>query len=282
MAEPLSGIAERFANGQQTVQDTQSIRSRLAKRGMNRKTEDDWLLQFIQNRAKLLTGENNVKAAINWEIVKAIRKNKLWLEWTSLDADELRNKEEDKMSVVDQLEPLQCVWKWMPVICLENIDGESRVCNGALCWIVHVVGELENDFAHCKLVLVAASDKEDAQERAKTAQNLVVLKQVVREGRLAFPICPVWAMTLHKVQGVTLNETVIALGRRLCAHSVYMALSRVRSLDRLWLLEDLPTLLFLALRFDKSINVEVTRLVELQNATCEFLKNRKNNWKSLN
>lgn len=281
MVEPLCGIAQRFANGQQTVEDALLIRSRLARRGMNGKTEGDWLLQFAQNRAKLLTGENNVKAAINWEIVKEIRKGKLWLEWRSLDANGLRNNEEEKMSVVDQLEPLQCVWKWMPVICLENIDGESNVCNGALCWVVHVIGDPEKDFANCELVVVAAKDEEDAQERAKTAKNLVTLKQVVREGRRAFPICPVWAMTLHKVQGATLDRAIIVLGRRLCAHSVYMALSRVRNLDHLWVLEDLPTSLFLALRFDKSVHAEVLRLENLRNMTCDFLKSRKNDWKSL-
>jgi hypothetical protein len=278
MAEPLAGIAQRFAEGKQTVDDAVAIRARLMKRGTaGAKTDDEWMQRFSQNRAKVLTGENNIKAAINWEIVKALRGEHNWLEWKSEDTAGLRDKEEE-MGVVDQLEPMQCVWRWMPVICLENADADAGVCNGALCWIVHVVGEPGNC---CKIVVVAASNKEDAQNRAQTAANLVELKQVVREGRRAFPICPVWAMTLHKVQGATLDEAVIVLGRRMCAHSVYMALSRVRELDCLWLLEDMPTSLFLALRFDKCVNAEVARLTQLQGATSVYLMQHQNDWNSL-
>ena len=59
----------------------------------------------------------------------------------------------------------------MPVICLENIDGESRVYMQWSSLLDCACGELENDFAHCELVLVAASDEKDAQERAKTAHK---------------------------------------------------------------------------------------------------------------
>lgn len=47
------------------------------------------------------------------------------------------------------------------------------------------------------------------------------------------------------------------------------------------MLEDLPSSLFLALKFDKSVSVEVARLMELRSATCSFLKNRRSDWKSL-
>ena len=129
-----------------------------------------------------------------------------------------------------------------------------------------MVGEPGN-CSDCAIVVVSASNVESAKERAQVAANLVALKQVVREGRRAFPLCPVWAMTLHKVQGATLDEAVIVLGRRMCGHSVCMALSRVGELDCLWLLEDVPTSLFLALRFDKRVNAEVQRLMQLQEAT---------------
>ena len=72
----------------------------------------------------------------------------------------------------------------------------------------------------CKIVVVAATDREDAQTKAQTAANLVELKQVVREGRRVFPVCPVWSMTLHKVHGATLDEAVIVLGRRVRLYGV--------------------------------------------------------------
>jgi hypothetical protein len=243
------------------------------------KTEDEWLQSFAENRAKVLTGENNIKAGINWEIIKALRGGCDWLEWKSTDTEGLREKE-DEMGVVDQLEPMQCVWRWMPVICLENVESNAGVCNGALCWVVHVVGE-PGKCSDCAIVVVSASNVESAKERAQVAANLVALEKVVREGRRAFPLCPVWAMTLHKVQGASLDEAVIVLGRRMCAHSVYMALSRVRELDCLWLLEDVPTSLFLALRFDKCVNAEVQRLMQLQEATTLYLMQHQIDWNSL-
>jgi hypothetical protein len=56
MAEPLAGIAQRFADGKQTVDDAVAIRARLMKRGAaGAKTDDEWMQRFSQNRAKVLT-----------------------------------------------------------------------------------------------------------------------------------------------------------------------------------------------------------------------------------
>ena len=114
---------------------------------------------------------------INWKTVKAHRGEHDWLEWKSNETAGLRDKEE-QMGVVDQLEPMQCVWRWMPVICLENVVSNADVCNGALCWEVDVVGEPGN-CSDCAIVVVSASNVESAKERAQVAANLVALKQVV-------------------------------------------------------------------------------------------------------
>jgi hypothetical protein len=83
-----------------------------------------------------LCTDNNSKAALNWEIAKWLHREE-WYQWKAEDDASVEANNE----VIDQLEPVQCAWKWMPVICLENYLG-TEVVNGALCWVVNVVLEV--------------------------------------------------------------------------------------------------------------------------------------------
>lgn len=49
------------------------------------------------------------------------------------------------------------------------------------------------------------------------------------------PLMLCWAVTIHKIQGITLDKAVMDLGGCFCHHQVYTALSRVRTLDGLFL-----------------------------------------------
>ncbi len=81
--------------------------------------------------------------------------------------------------VIDQLEPVQCAWKWMPVICLENYLG-SEVVNGALCWIVNVGLDEFGKMPVAVLVIVAKSKEEAvAKVEEDDLQELFVDKVVV-------------------------------------------------------------------------------------------------------
>ena len=82
---------------------------------------------------RVLCTDNNSKAALNWEIAKWLHREE-WYQWKAEDDASVEANNE----VIDQLEPVQCAWKWMPVICLENCLG-TAVVNGAQCWIVNVV-----------------------------------------------------------------------------------------------------------------------------------------------
>ena len=126
----------------------------------------------------MLTGENNIKAAISTGTLS--RHCEASTTGWSGKATKLQDcvTKEEEMDVVDQLEPMQCVWRWMPVICLENVESNADVCNGALRWVVDVVGEPGN-CSDCAIVVVSASNVESAKERAQVAANLVALKQVV-------------------------------------------------------------------------------------------------------
>jgi hypothetical protein len=127
MQEPLASISERFADGNQSVQDAVLLSEKVLKEGV-----EDWKLHFQEGSVgtRVLCSDNNSKAALNWEIVKWLHQNE-WYSWEPHTGD-------GNLEVVEQLEPMQCAWKWMPVICLENYLG-TDVVNGALCWIVSIV-----------------------------------------------------------------------------------------------------------------------------------------------
>lgn len=55
----------------------------------------------------------------------------------------------------------------------------------------------------------------------------------VLEGRTQIPLMPVWAMTLHKAQGTTLDRVVVNLSRKFGPAQPYVALSRAKTLQGL-------------------------------------------------
>ena len=86
--------------------------------------------------------------------------------------------------------------------------------------------------------------------------------------RNQFPLVLAWATTIHKVQGLTLNELVVDMkGGRFSPGQAYVAFSRVKSLDKLHLIN------FQSSAITKSIKVqeEMTRLRNIpKTLTCVY------------
>jgi ATP-dependent DNA helicase PIF1 len=49
------------------------------------------------------------------------------------------------------------------------------------------------------------------------------------------PLMLCWAITIHKCQSLTLDKAIMSLGDAFCDHMIYVALSRVRSIEGLYL-----------------------------------------------
>ena len=63
----------------------------------------------------------------------------------------------------------------------------------------------------------------------------VCMKQQINQRiyeRYQYPIVLAWAVTIHKVQGLSLDRAVMDLGKNVFAHGMaYVALSRVKSFE---------------------------------------------------
>ena len=246
---------------------------------------EDWELHFRNDpvSTRVLCLENNSKAALNWEIVKWLHQNE-WYSWEAQnDISASKNLE-----VVDQLEPMQCAWKWMPVVCLENYLG-TDVVNGALCWVLHIVLK-EDDVMPYSVLVVAAETKDIAKAKinGKTLTKLIHDKVVVpinavkREGRKAIPLAPVWCMTLHKVQGATLDRVVLNLsGGLLSASLLYTAITRVHAFDKLWLLQKISPSLLLTMKFSPHVKAEIKRLKLQEKKTRDYLLDQVKQWSNI-
>lgn len=130
------------------------------------------------------------------------------------------------------------------VMCTANIDMDRGICNGSQGV---VVGYAE---------AAAAVLPEDLMRKTSTTPQLVpvvrfangVTMKVAPYPRQSeefpciivaqIPLCLAWALTIHKIQGATLDMAEMDIGRSIFAEGQsYVALSRVKTLDGLYLSE---------------------------------------------
>lgn len=122
------------------------------------------------------------------------------------------------------------------VMCTFNIDLENGICNGSQGIIVDFKEEfIDFRSISCPIVLFS-----NGQKRCITYQYYqneeypsIVIGQI--------PLCLAWALTIHKIQGATLEMADMDLGKSVFEYGQsYVALSRIKSLDGLYISEFHP------------------------------------------
>ena len=120
--------------------------------------------------------------------------------------------------------------KGCPVMCLVNINLEMGICNGSL----GIVDGFLNGVGHpivkfrngIRLVI-------DLHSWQNPEYPMICIQQ--------YPLCLSFANTIHKLQGATLDMAIMDLGGSIFTEGqIYVALSRVRTLDGLYLIAFRP------------------------------------------
>jgi len=128
------------------------------------------------------------------------------------------------------------------VMCTANIDVDRGICNGSQGVVVGYADANANSlpeelvkkigtllvpvvrFANGVTMRVAP------HQRQSEEYPCIVVSQI--------PLCLAWALTIHKIQGATLDMAEMDIGRSIfAAGQSYVALSRVKTLDGLYLSE---------------------------------------------
>lgn len=113
------------------------------------------------------------------------------------------------------------------VMCTVNLDMDNDICNGTQGVITNI---LESEYGPIPEVTFMNGIKKQLNIHYTQSEEYpsIAIGQI--------PLCLAWALTIHKIQGATLHMAEIDVGSQVfeCGQT-YVALSRVKSLDGLYL-----------------------------------------------
>lgn len=114
------------------------------------------------------------------------------------------------------------------VMCIVNLDMEKGIYNGSQGTIADIV--TMNDKVLCIKVLFDNGEEKDIDRYIWQSEMYPSL------GVSQFPLVLAWAITIHKIQGATLDKAIVDCGNNVfeCGQT-YVALSRIRRLSGLYL-----------------------------------------------
>jgi len=115
--------------------------------------------------------------------------------------------------------------KGSAVMCTANIDMENGICNGSQGMIVDFIGETRLP----KVKFTNGIEKVIGCHYIQCDEYpCLTIAQ--------YPLCLAWALTIHKIQGATLDMAQIDIGQAIFEYGqTYVALSRIKSLEGLYL-----------------------------------------------
>ena len=111
------------------------------------------------------------------------------------------------------------------VMCTANIDMEHGICNGSQGIIIDLVGQDKSPKIRFVNGIVMVMSKHHWQS---VDYPSVAIKQ--------YPLQFAWALTIHKIQGASLNMAQMDVGTSIFEYGqTYVAMSRVKSLEGLYM-----------------------------------------------
>jgi len=129
-------------------------------------------------------------------------------------------------------QPLLRLKKGCLVMCTVNLDMNAGICNGSQGIVVDF---LVKDTVQIPIVRFSNGVVREIGRHYWQSEEI----PCVAVGQ--YPLVLAWALTIHKIQGTTLTNAEIDIGNRIFEYGQsYVALSRVKSLDGLYLSEFNP------------------------------------------
>ena len=120
--------------------------------------------------------------------------------------------------------------KGCPVMCLVNINLEMGICNGSLGIVEGFLNGVGHPIVKFRNGIRLVIDLHSWQN---PEYPMICIQQ--------YPLCLSFANTIHKLQGATLDMAIMDLGGSIFTEGqIYVALSRVRTLDGLYLIAFRP------------------------------------------
>ena len=120
------------------------------------------------------------------------------------------------------------------VMCTINLDMYNSICNGSQGVVIDII---EGESMYKQIVVRFSNGI-----IKKIQPNFWQSEDFPTLGIGQYPLCLAWALTIHKIQGATLSMAEIDIGQSIFEYGqTYVALSRIQSLDGLYLSAFNPT-----------------------------------------
>ena len=222
----------RARDGESSIDDWNILLSRSPSKVQN-------LLYFQKNAVRLSFGNEKVAQENYNQLVN--------LNQPIIQIDAQHNSTKAKHASADDmggLEPTIYLSKKARVMLTRNLWTEVGLCNGAMGTVVDIIYAEAHQPPVLPIAIIVQFDDKDysGPTFCENIPNCVPLYPVTscsdmlgaKLERQQFPLKLAWSITIHKAQGLTLNNVWIDLGHaEKVAGLTYVALTRVRAISHL-------------------------------------------------
>jgi ATP-dependent exoDNAse (exonuclease V) alpha subunit len=209
-------ILMRLRKGEQTEDDIKVLNGRLIKNLDNKDINGVHLVSSNRKAQAINNQELNEIDSIDYEYKTVCTK------MGDKDTSELLEKELKFQFVQKGIEVVK-LRKGCRVLLIKNLDVSNGLVNGS----IGKVEELLEDSVRVKFDNGITEVITRASWELELDNTKVICNQI--------PLMLAYAITCHRSQGISLDSAILDLADCFCNHMVYVALSRVRTLDGVFL-----------------------------------------------